>query len=481
MHWLLYTILISAGGPDLTAWVMLAGDLLAVSHTPSVIARRQGRPAAALAWILALFALPYLGVVLWWFLGRTHLLRPATRRRRSLSRFRPTARSTPGENARNTIMRGVLPFSFHPRRWEEGVFPSASIPRPIVFAEGQAFDDLERTVGAARKEIRILFYIWENDETGRRMRDLLCERARAGVRVCVLLDGKGSSGLGRTFMAPLRRAGGQVAFFLPVRFRPWAPTLNFRNHRKLVLIDGEIAYTGGINIGDDYRRRWHDFFVRFAGEVVEHFDEVFREDWHFATGTVLAPLVVRPKISGGDTLCTLIASGPDRIENRVHDCYFSLVANARRRVWLTTPYFVPGPALVAALKTASLRGTDVRILIPDKSDIRLVSLASRSYYETMQASGIRIFHYERAVLHAKVLVIDQDVVAIGTANADARSFRLNFELVCFLGGIGFNRTMAELFEQDLVQSREITASELSQRTDLQRWAESLARLMGPLL
>ena len=481
MHSLLQSSLTGLLGPDVSFWVVLGGDLLALAHIPSVLSRREGRPIAALAWILGLIAVPYGGVVLWWFLGRTHLHRPVMRRRRSQFRFRKTSRFRAHDQSDGPVGRSDFPFRFYPRRWSEGLFPPVRVPKPDILEDAGAFAALEEALGNAAVEIRIMFYIWKGDATGRRLRDILCERARAGVRVFVLLDGMGGRGVSGAFMNPLRSTGAQVAVFLPVRFRPWAPSLNFRNHRKLVIIDGFAAFTGGMNIADEYRSRWHDFLIRFRGEMVEHLDEVFREDWHFSTGRILPPLSSARRWKDTGALCTLVASGPDQTENRAHDGVFSLISSARKRVWLTTPYFVPGAALLSALKTAALRGVDVRILTPGASDVPFLRLASRSYHRTLLAAGMRIYEYRPQFLHAKGLVVDDDTVVIGSANMDVRSFRLNFEVVCFVRGRKFAGELATVFRRDVGRSTEVSERDVAARSRWQQRLESAAQLLAPVL
>ena len=487
MHSLQQIVFDPLMGHALSFWFAVFADLLAIGHIPSVIARRQGRPMAALAWILGLIAVPYIGVVLWWFLGRTHLHRPVMRRRRLQFRFRKRSRfQVEGSGSRSgawspNSAAADFPFEYHARRLTEGLFPPIRIPEPEVIEDSSGFSDFLDALRGAQFEIRILFYIWTGDATGREVRDILCERARAGVRVFVLLDGMGGRSVSGSFMNPLRRSGAQVSVFLPVRFRPWAPSINFRNHRKLALVDGVVAFTGGMNVADEYRYRWHDFLVRFRGDAVDHLDEIFREDWHFATGRVLSPLTAPRKRVRSGALCAMVASGPDREADRAHDGMFSLISLARKRVWLMTPYFVPGTALLAALRTASLRGVDVRVLTPGRSDVPFLRMASRSYHGALLQAGMRIFEYGPRFLHAKGLLIDDDTAVIGSANVDVRSFRMNFEIVCFLRSRKLAASLARMFVRDFALSHEIGEEEVAARPRWQRQLESAAQLLAPIL
>ena len=224
--------------------------------------------------------------------------------------------------------------------------------------------------------------------------------------------------------------------------------------------------------------------MRLSGPVLENLDEVFQEDWLFVTNHRLDDLTLeddRDIASENRAPCVVIASGPDRDENRVHDGVFLAIVNARRRVWLTSPYFVPDVSLLDALRAAAMRGVDVRILTPRQNDVRLVALASRACHEPLLRSGVRLFEFLPCFMHTKNLIIDDELSIIGSANVDTRSFRLNFELACFLVSREVNGTLASLFETDLEKSSEITQADVQNRTVFQKCLESGANLLSPLL
>jgi len=462
------------------AVVVLFADLLAIATIPSILIERRGSPSAALSWILAVVSIPYGGVFLWWMLGRRHLKRRVRKKLAALDRV--LVAGTPALRGANSArIREIAPFAAQGLRWEEGVFPPVRATSANVLCEGQkAFPGIFDAVRSAKKEIRILFYIWNTDETGTRLRDLLVEKAKQGVRVYALADAVGSPDFHGRFLRPLIEAGGRAAVFLPARFRPWAPTFNFRNHRKLITIDGETAFTGGMNIGDEYLSDWRDIAVELKGSIVAVFDSIFAEDWCFATGEALAS-GYRGRLSDGGPLIAAIASGPDRQKNRMQDAFFLAINSAKKRIWLTTPYFIPGPVILASLAGAAQRGVDVRVTVPRFSDVPLVTLASRSYYSELLDSGVRIFEYTKKVLHSKLLTIDDDAACFGSANIDVRSFRLNFELACLVFSKRFNAAIAAVQKEDFESSEEVRNTGLAGKSYGMRLVESMAHLLSPLL
>ncbi|MCK5798604.1 MAG: cardiolipin synthase, partial [Deltaproteobacteria bacterium] len=351
----------------------------------------------------------------------------------------------------------------------------------------RAYQSMEDAIAAATQHVHFQFYIYQPDTTGRRFRNLLIRKAKEGVEVRVLVDGVGSFHAPR-FLRPLVAAGGQVATFLPVGHisRRWHP--NLRNHRKLVVVDGHIGFTGGVNIGDEYTGRkkrvgrWRDTHMRIEGPAVRHLQEIFAEDWHFATDR--QPDTAHwfnPVETCGDARVHIIASGPDTDTQPIQRIFFAAVNSATERVWLTTPYFIPDQAMLVALETAALRGCDVRLLLPYRSDAPLVLNAGRSYYNDLLENGVRIFEYQHGILHAKTMLVDHTWATVGSSNMDMRSFRLNFEVNAVVYGKYLAGQLAKVFRNDLRQAREVTLEDVENKKLSQRMTESLARIMSPLL
>lgn len=456
-----------------------------------IIQRRT--PAATIAWILGLSLLPVVGIPVYLFFGPRRLRRKQLRH----------------HAARRTIAGAVVPPSLRgDLRVEEDAEilaqlghlaektsyePPTRVKELDLYDTGAGcYDAIELEIRRATHHIHVEYYIWQPDHTGRRLRDALVKRASEGVIVRVLLDALGSSRATRAFWAPLESAGGKVAYFNPAiggpRIRP--RLINFRNHRKIVVCDGTVGFTGGINVSDVHtsehngERAWRDTHLRMKGAAVRGLQLLFLEDWHFATGGAPTGEEYCPTIPPrGDHLVQVLGSGPDEQNNPIHKVYFTTIASARDRVLITTPYFVPDEPINMALMTAALRGVDVRVLLPrpDLNDMRLVAVASRSYYEKLLEAGVRIYEYQPAMLHAKTLVMDDDLSIVGTANIDNRSFKLNFEDACVVYGKQCADTLADMFRRDCRKARAVELEEVVSAPLRRRVVDSTARLLSPLL
>jgi cardiolipin synthase len=459
---------------DVFALTVLLAELAALLTVPSVLLKRRGRPTAALAWLLALFALPAVGAVMWWSIGRTNLERKRRRRRRVAREFNARKEGPP--------TTGTVFDQFVPKRaLDSCVFPSGGNQVELLIDGSQAYPAMERAVAEAKREIHALFYIWKADAAGRKFRDMLVEKARQGVTVRVLVDAFGSQAFAGSFCEPLVDAGAMVARFLPSRFEPFnAPRFNFVNHRKILVVDGETAFTGGMNIGDEYRGPWRDLMLSLHGPAARALNYVFLDDWYFATAESPGEASGDGAEAPGDVDVAVIASGPDT-ESWIHDAYFTALTRAETRIWIATPYFIPTQALMAALRTAAGRGVDVRIVVPDVSDVRLVKWASRSYYRLLVSAGVKVYEYQGTMLHAKALLVDQDRASVGTANLDTRSFRLSFEVGCFFASSELCGELASWFSSLLESAKQISEESLNQDALSKKLLESVAHLMSPLL
>lgn len=454
---------------------LVLAQIAAWLTVPSVLLRRRGRPTSALLWLVVLLTMPPLGLLGWWLIGRTRIerkLRKHSHRKRNFAERRGAP-----VTERGTRFDGLLP----PRAFEDHAFNSSDNHVTLLLDGKQAFSELERRLDEARESVHLFFYIFKNDETGQRICQRLVACQRRGAKVRVLLDGFGSKG----FVAEVKRRlvphGIEVAVFFQTGLWPLKPRMNFVNHRKIVTIDNRIGFTGGINIGNEYEHDWRDLLICVEGPAVMGLNHIFLEDWYTSTQQELqdAPMISQKgEEPGVDT--SIISSGPDT-EGWIHDAYFLAITQAKDRIYISTPYFIPTPSLVTALRTAAGRGVDVRLVLPSLSDVRLVMWASRSFYRSLILAGVRIFEYGAGMVHAKALVKDADVCCVGSANVDNRSFRLNFEISCFVADEKVTRELADWLEGLYAASHEVTAEELDREPLSRKLLESAAHLMSPLL
>ena len=321
----------------------------------------------------------------------------------------------------------------------------------------------------------------------------LTERAQAGVQVRLLVDALGSKRLGRRHYQALLDAGAEVALFHPPKLgRRLRPVINFRTHRKIVVIDGTLGFTGGVNITDTEDKRlqadpchaYHDIHLRLQGPVVSWLQHVFLEDWayaldyrHPAMPQDFAALL--PPQDDGPALAQIMASGPDSPLEAIHRVFVDACYAAHQRLWLATPYFVPTEAALLALTSAALRGVDVRVLVPERSDSLLVTCAARSYFDELLECGVKVYLYQKRMLHAKTMVVDDMLGMVGTANFDTRSFRLNYEVCALVYTPVFAQQLADQFSRDLAQAERIF--EHRPQPLPQRLSDAVARLFSPLL
>jgi cardiolipin synthase A/B len=446
------------------------------------IVLQKRSPLSTLAWVLSLAALPVLGFIVYFFLGPQKIRRQRLRRQR----LRKLHGASSGAQRDLETEAGLPRRKARLGRLIEsatGTPVSSSTAVALLSGGAATFDALVADIAAAREHIHLEYYIFDGDQVGTRIRDALIERARAGVRVRLLVDAVGSS-LPRRFLAPLRAAGADVTFFHPFRLAPLRPLLNMRSHRKIVVIDGRIGFTGGINICDTqderiHRNAFHDLHVRIEGAAVGWLQAVFAEDWHYARRQPLPETDLYPAMPHGRVATQVFASGPDGLWESIHRAHLQAIDDARERVWLATAYFVPSEPALYALTSAALRGVDVRLLVSRRSDSRVVTFAARSYFEELLEAGVRIYEYQPTVLHSKAMLVDDDCVLLGSANFDNRSFRLNFEVcVAFYDSVAAG-LLEHQFEIDFSHSRRVARP---RRVHLgHRLAEAAARLLSPLL
>ncbi len=464
-----------------------AGYVFAFVLIPRIILERR-QPAATVAWVLSIALLPVVGVPLYFLVGG--------RRIRRHIRAKIGAVGSTESSVVNRVRPEDLPSPISATCGR--VLATAGAPPPVagnrvtVIEGGEAvYGTVLGMIEGASDHIHCQFFILDVDPVGKRFIHALASRARAGVRVRLLLDAVGSWRALRQIVRPLRKAGGEVAAFLPALplHRKWSAHL--RNHRKLLIADGRAAFTGGMNIGNRYMRPragpglWRDSAVVIEGMSVRDLQAIFLDDWAFATEEagpegIMFPHLDTPENARWDAIIQVVASGPDRAMRPIYQGVFTAFTLARRRIWIATPYFVPDDAISTCLENASLRGVDVRLLMPEKSDLKTVELAGRSYFDDLMQAGVKIHLYLPTNLHSKVLIIDDDVGVVGSSNVDIRSFFLNFELGIFLYGRREIDALAAGFETDLSFAAELDPSAFGRRPKIVRLLEDTARIFSPL-
>lgn len=472
-------------------WALLALHLLLAVVLCADLLLRQKEPMATLAWLEGIVLFPFAGSALYLLIGAGSIQRKRYRRRRS--RLQAEAEAASGAAGGNRPRPSVLPRG--PSDDALTMATAASHRPPTAGNALEVFDNvsvlydaLETAVRAARRHIHFEYYLFQPDETGQRFLTLLTEKAAQGVEVRLLLDAVGSRFVTAHHLAPLRRAGGAVAWFLPLRAFPKSLALHMRNHRKIAIVDGEVAFTGGANVGDEYRGRrasrahWRDIHLRVEGPAVLDLQEVFAEDWWFATDRRLTrDDYFPPARPAGNDVIHVVPSGPDDPAQALHASLFHAIATARTRVWIETPYFVPDAPIATALESAARRGVDVRLLVPETSDHALVDRAGESFLPTLLLAGVKAFRYEAGILHSKLVAIDGHWGILGSANMDIRSFRLNFEVNLLAFSPGVARRIEGIFERDLVQSHPVGLSDLAAAPLHHQLAVAGCRLLAPVL
>ena len=445
-------------------------------------------PQGSIAWAVSLVTLPVVTVPAYWVFGRSKFHGYVLARRADADRIDEIA---------NEAMQGIERLQAQTEWGESAIRGTERLARlPFsgsnaveLLVDGEAtFDSIFAGIDKAEQYVLVQFYIVRADDIGNRLKDRLIAAAARGVRVWFLYDEVGSLGLSSSFLSELRSADVSV---LPFHSRKGSGNrfqLNFRNHRKTVVVDGHTAWIGGHNVGDEYLGKdptfgnWRDTHMRVKGPAALGAQIAFAEDWRWASDETLDDLSWTAVPSNeGDAQALVIASGPaDELETA--SLMFTQAINAAtHRLWIASPYFVPDDAIVQSLQLAALRGVDVRILIPEISDNRFVKLAAYSYFDEIKATGVRFYRFQDGFLHEKAFLVDDRVAAVGTANFDNRSFRLNFEITAVVVDEAFARDVETMFEQDFARSRLMMPGEFDEKSYHFKVAVRLARLAAPVL
>ena len=464
-------------------------SVIAVGHV--LMDNRQ--PAKTMAWALVILFVPLIGVVLYMFFGVNH-------RKRRLVNSRQM-----DELTKRSMLNFVEQHDLRvPERHKQLVdlFINQNLSLPFrdnqvdIITDGYAFiPELLKDIAHARHHIHMVMYIFEDDELGSLLSDALIAKAREGVKVRIIYDDVGCWRVHHRFFEQLREEGVEVEPFLPVHFPSFTSKANYRNHRKVIVIDGRVGYIGGMNIARRYvkgiERRtlpWRDTMLRLQGGVVYALQRTFLVDWYFVDRTLITDRVYYPPLSEALTaksqqlIAQIVTSGPTSPYPEIMQGYVRAILAARRYIYIQTPYFLPTDSVLFALKTAAMAGIDVRVMCPLRSDARFTEWASRSYLRELYEAGARVLFYQTGFLHSKLMVIDDSLSTCGSTNVDFRSFENNFEANVFLFDEGTALRFKKVFADD--ESQSVSLADLPSRLHPRFWArlwESLTRLFSPLL
>ena len=510
---------------DPIIWLTAGIYALALFNCVHILGDRQS-PSASFAWIILNLALPIIGVPAYVLLGKYRIRGYIKRRSIRNFEFSGYARDLTQQWLMPSGESYNVPATIEPNfgtfRQIFSKFGPIFEPHPAevkLLVDGKAtFEEIFRAIASAKRYILVQYYILKSDRLGLELKRLLIAKAQAGLPVYLLYDDMGSFWLKQEYINDLRRAGIRVEKFLPVRSLKRGFQINFRNHRKLVVVDGVYAFTGGLNIGEEYAERrliprgrkfsfWRDTHMRIVGPAVFQLEELFLEDWHFATHETIdmtkispPPELLPPKHDAGTAqerdfpvkLHTATGQGTKAFVQIVPSqptdeqligilLFMQIIQSARKRLWIATPYFVPDTPLLRELELAALRGVDIRLILPRKSDNQFVHWVTLSYAEPLQAIGVKVCLYDKGFMHQKVALVDDCMAVLGSTNFDNRALYLNFETTVLVHGTEFAAEVERVLRDDLLSCRYHQPAKRWTQRKLVKTRENIARLLSPLL
>ncbi|WP_295812924.1 cardiolipin synthase [uncultured Apibacter sp.] len=474
---------------------------IVIIYTIFKIIKNTVNPSKAIGYLLIVVILPIIGVILYFSIGMNYRLEKLYKRKYTHDRnFYQIIRNEINEHTEKRILRynKLLEGKIHPIRMLLNDSSSALYiaDRTELLINGEnKFRKVLEELKKAKKHIHIEYYIFADDNIGNEIKEILLEKAKEGVTVRFIYDDFGSHSLNKRMIKELREGGVQVAAFYKIKLYAFANRMNYRNHRKIIIIDSKVGFIGGINVDDRYinssnsKLYWRDTHFMVEGEAVNGLQYNFITDWNFCSGNDVDPFdkdyfhKSSPvfAIDKNPELMQIAASGPDSDRATIMLVYNGIIMSSRKRLYLTTPYLIPNETIVNALKYAALSGVDVRILVPYKSDSIIVNAASCAYYKELLASGVRIYRYTKGFVHAKTIISDTNLSVIGSANLDMRSFDLNFEISALVYSETINQELYDAFMEDIGNSTEVTYREWIKRNKLVDMGNSIAKLISPLL
>ncbi len=454
------------------------------------------RPTKTLGWLLAIFTVPVGGMLFYFVLGRNRRKNKfyILKKTKEISAYLKTV-----EDYYNAIGKDVGVQIPDPIRANiklvkliaknSKFLPSLGNELTPLKNGSATFESIFEAMEGAQKFIHIQYYIFEEGMLADRFLSIIQQKRKQGIEVRFLYDSLGSKTLSRSYLVQLKESGVEVYSFLPIRFMRFLSSINYRNHRKIVVVDGLTAFTGGINVSDKYLKgdpilgTWHDLHLRLRGPIVNSLQAVFAMDWNFASGKddILSLRYFLDIAAQGKAIVQTVSSGPDSDFSSVKQHYFSIINRARRYIYIANPYIIPGESLMEALQVAALSGIDVRLLLSSNSDSFLVKWSVRSYFEDFLRAGVKIYLYPDGFLHSKLMLSDDELTTIGTANLDVRSFEQNYEVNVLAYDQALTKQLKEDYLSDCQKSEQIGYQEYLKRPKTHRFKEGLAKVFSPVL
>ena len=473
---------------EITTVIVLIVYVYTILTTIILLLMENRNPVKSIAWITVLIMLPIVGFVFYIFFGK-NIRRQIVLSRRSLHKVKRNSKITASDIEQ--ISSDILP----PEQRNLATLARNSCDALAyegnelkVYTDGEdVFEDIFEDIKQAKHHIHLEYYIFLADEIGRKMIDVLIGKVKEGVSVRVIIDDVGSWQMPKITIREMQNQGIEVMSFLKVGLPFLSSKVNYRNHRKILIIDGKVGFTGGINIADRYVKglkwgKWRDTHLRIEGPAVHGLQKIFLTDWYFVNRELIADVVFYPDLKkSGNSLVQIITSGPNTLWNSVMQVYFMAIVQAREYVYIQTPYFLPTDSIITALQTAVLGGVDVRIILPMRSDAKMTLASSYSYMWEMLKAGVKMYFYQPGFLHSKTIVIDDKLFTVGSTNMDFRSFEQNFEVNALVFDPELAVKMRKIFERDLADSVRVNAGTWKKRPVKIRLKESIARLFSPLL
>lgn len=459
--------------------------LLTVVSIVVVVISENRNPIKSVAWIMAVVFLPFIGIV-WYAVFGQDITKKLVISKRMYSKLKrrpldemgtPVEFTVPDEH--DNLVALLKNMDYNPLLGGNDV---------KLFTDGnEKFNYLFYDIERAQEHIHIEYYVLLDDELGKKLQKALIKKAKEGVEVRIIYDGFGSRKASKKYFEEFRMAGIEAEPFLKLTWNALTSRLNYRNHRKIIVIDGKIGYVGGMNIADRYLHglewgKWRDTHARIVGKGVQGLQSVFLIDWYFVSQTLITSRKYFPSLENcGKSPMQIVNSGPLSEANELSHGIVQAIYDAKKNIFIQTPYFFPPEGMLDALHAAAIRGVDVRVMISEKSDIPIVQKASRSFIKDLLKSGVKVYFYNKGFMHSKLMIFDDSLTLIGSANFDARSFEQNFEVEAFIYDSDVTNEAIDIFVEDQRNSEQQYLREWIKRPVTKRFIESLLRLFAPLL